>query len=273
MSFPHEMICLPLSGRLPSAVLPAWFGSRWVAAAAGGLFLLTQSGCTALLSAGGLQEAMRELGDRPSMATYEDDSDADVAAEPVSSGDVPLEEISSPSTDQTADVAAAEKSFDEAIDRLAESGRLTPATEEALDAAIAGAPPQDWPDIIAAFVSGIESTPRPRRTALRPLEEPVAATATPAPQEPVPPASQPSPSPAAPAVTAPPVSVAPSATAPPREPQPPSRPPLALVNPCFASRVQGWGAVDRFASSRFLPGQELIVYFELEHLEIGRAHV
>ena len=41
---------------------------------------------------------------------------------------------------------------------------------------------------------------------------------------------------------------------------------LAVGNACFASRVRAWGVVDRFASDRFQPGQDVIVYFELDNL-------
>jgi len=44
------------------------------------------------------------------------------------------------------------------------------------------------------------------------------------------------------------------------------RAPLTIVNPCFASRVRGWAAVDRFPQARFTPGQQVIVYLELENL-------
>jgi len=43
-------------------------------------------------------------------------------------------------------------------------------------------------------------------------------------------------------------------------------PRLEVRNPCFVSRVRGWGEVDRFPDHVFRPGQDLIVYFELENL-------
>jgi deoxyuridine 5'-triphosphate nucleotidohydrolase len=45
----------------------------------------------------------------------------------------------------------------------------------------------------------------------------------------------------------------------------------AVNNACFATRVRGWGNVERFPSTTFRPGQELIVYFELDRLEIRSA--
>jgi hypothetical protein len=43
-------------------------------------------------------------------------------------------------------------------------------------------------------------------------------------------------------------------------------PALSIVNACFASRVRAWGVVDRFETSRFRPGQQVILYFEIENL-------
>lgn len=45
----------------------------------------------------------------------------------------------------------------------------------------------------------------------------------------------------------------------------------AVNNACFATRVRGWGNVERFPSSAFRPGQEVIVYFELDRLQIRFA--
>lgn len=42
--------------------------------------------------------------------------------------------------------------------------------------------------------------------------------------------------------------------------------PLAVRRICFASRVRGWGSIDRFEESRFEPEQNVLVYMELENL-------
>lgn len=53
---------------------------------------------------------------------------------------------------------------------------------------------------------------------------------------------------------------------------PPAAPPtLAIDNASFASRVQGWGVLERFATDRFRPGQDVIVYFELDGLSAGES--
>ncbi len=56
---------------------------------------------------------------------------------------------------------------------------------------------------------------------------------------------------------------------------PPADPPAAAAdaasgpdvrNACFATRVRAWGVVDRFPRAAFRPGQEVLIYFELENL-------
>ena len=44
-----------------------------------------------------------------------------------------------------------------------------------------------------------------------------------------------------------------------------------VSNACFATRVRGWGNVERFPTAAFRPGQEVIVYFELDRLQIRSA--
>lgn len=244
----------------------------WLAMLGGGV-LLTQPGCTTLLSAGGLQEALQDTSDMPAVATYDSESDGKVVTD---------DDGESTTTAETpVDPAAAEAAFDSALEQLAAAGRLTSATERALSEAVENAPPQDWPDIIDAFVATIEATPAPQRMAMRPIDAPpatppqpdvssqqpanddtvVSPEAFPAQQQ----ADHPEPVAAATskaAADADPVATIEATT--PAVSQP--APHLSVVNPCFASRVRGWGAVDRFDSSRFHPGQELIIYFELEDL-------
>lgn len=44
----------------------------------------------------------------------------------------------------------------------------------------------------------------------------------------------------------------------------PASPTFAVRNACFVTRVRAWGAVDRFPEAVFRPGQDVIVYFELD---------
>lgn len=44
----------------------------------------------------------------------------------------------------------------------------------------------------------------------------------------------------------------------------PASPALTVRNACFVTRVRAWGVVDRFPEAAFRPGQDVIVYFELD---------
>jgi hypothetical protein len=55
------------------------------------------------------------------------------------------------------------------------------------------------------------------------------------------------------------------------EPVPTAGDDLAIRNACFATRVQAWGVLDRFTADTFRPGQEVIVYFELDGLKAGES--
>lgn len=258
------------TGRRPATVFvtPRAVATCWLAMLAGGV-LLTQPGCTTLLTAGGLQEAFQDVSDIPAVASYDTASDTEA---------IDGDESSATAEPKPTDPTAAEDALDTALERLAAAGRLTSATEDALNAAVEDAPPQDWPVIIDAFVATIEAPPAPQRTAMRPVDAPVNeparsiaepeasdATAEPTPKqaagaEPVSAAAS-EPTPETPAAT---TAVLKTEATPAAEPHAGLH--LAVVNPCFASRVRGWGAIDRFDTSRFRQGQELIVYFELEDL-------
>ena len=54
-------------------------------------------------------------------------------------------------------------------------------------------------------------------------------------------------------------------------PEPPAISGPGVRNACFATRVRAWGVVDRFSQTAFRPGQEVIVYFELENLQANRS--
>ena len=44
----------------------------------------------------------------------------------------------------------------------------------------------------------------------------------------------------------------------------PATPTFAVGNACFVTRVRAWGVVDRFPEATFRPGQDVIVYFEID---------
>lgn len=273
-------------------------GSRRITRAAWlltGVVCLTQGGCTALISTTSLRDALMDAQDTvvdvdaDDPATVVTDDDADTA---------PVEPLV-----LVRPAAAAKQTIEEAIERLAEAGRLDDSAQTALISMLEKAPQEDWPTIIDAFIDALDTshvvakpvtptTPTaaaedspvvaPREAAAtRPAE--VAASAEPAlPGHEAAPAATLEPPPALPAAETgapllfptadvgsapvePPAVIEPAATIVPIEP--PSRPTLAVANACFATRVRGWGAVDRFATTRFRPGQDVIVYFELENLE------
>ena len=72
-----------------------------------------------------------------------------------------------------------------------------------------------------------------------------------------------------PAPASPVLAIAPEAPA--EAPEPPAVSGPGVRNACFATRVRAWGVVDRFSQAAFRPGQEVIVYFELENLQAKRS--
>ena len=42
--------------------------------------------------------------------------------------------------------------------------------------------------------------------------------------------------------------------------------PLTVRRGCFASKVRGWGSIDAFPEPRFAPGQDVLVYLELDNV-------
>ena len=174
-----------------------------------------------------------------------------------------------------------------------------PVVIEEFTASLAASPPAAAPATAATVATPDQAIPptglaQPRRdppdettpasvtvsdaSAAAPAAVAPAVTASPAPVEPAlaaetAPAAEPDATTPAPAVE--PGAVEPGAVEPGAvEPAPvadPSPAALAIRNACFASRVRGWGAVDRFAESRFQPGQELIVYFELDNLSADES--
>jgi len=141
--------------------------------------------------------------------------------------------------------------IDEAVARLTRLGTLDEAAAAALVATLRGTQQQDWPVVIAEFSA-----------ALAAASEPVAGPAASMPV--AGPRSVGSKALADDAETTAKVA---ADTAPAAEPPAAASPPgLRITNACFASRVQAWGVVERFPESRFLPGREVIVYFELDGL-------
>ena len=150
-------------------------------------------------------------------------------------------------------------------------------TSDTLIGMLKSTPRQDWPVVIEEFTAAlaaanpgnaltavdaatpaVEPTPSETEHAVPQAAAPAAArdvanpTADAEPVAPLPPNTVQQPS-----------APEPDAKSATLEPAPPA---FAVQNACFASRVQGWGVVDRFQTTTFSPGQELIVYFELDQL-------
>lgn len=201
----------------------------------------------------------REDGDGGSTGDVADENDADEAVvtdlDEGRESDRPAE---NPEVRQRMLIAA----VDGAIERLAGVGGLDDAARATLLATLEETPSDDWPAVIEAFASSLESSLPPRQAPVTPAAAVVSAPAEPpAPAGLEPPALNEPPAPAPSAVAGQPATGEAAAAA--VAPTPTS---LAVNNACFASRVLGWGSVERFAADRFQPGQEVIVYFELANL-------
>lgn len=172
--------------------------------------------------------------------------------------------------------ATLDDAVDEADQRLSAAGGLSAAARETLIAMLKSTPRQDWPVVVEEFTAALaaaapasgatagdattpttEQAPARSETVAAPTAERDTAVRT---------ASAAEAEPVAPMPPADSVQVsAPEPDEKPAQPEPP-QPVFTVQNACFASRVQGWGVVDRFQTATFSPGQELIVYFELDQL-------
>lgn len=161
--------------------------------------------------------------------------------------------------------ARREAAIEEAVNRLSSLGVLDEATQASLVATLQRTAQEDWPVVVEEFASSLAAAapavPAPTAETTTVVKPPADEPTTKAPAPPVPPdgiAEE------AVAVTAP--SAPAPAPAPEPGPQAPAPSRLLVNNANFASRVQAWGQFERFDRDRFQPGQEVIVYFELDHL-------
>ena len=251
------------------------------------------SGCTSAITTAYLRDTLWQFSEH---AAEETPDTAATAGGPASAGNAGGAGASTTAADAARKTAAIE----EAVGRLSRIGTLDAVTRGVLVETLERTQPEDWPVVVETFAESLQTaapqpetteTPEPvtDRPAARPTAHTVAKTAVDrGPPEAVPPAAEsetppastaagtvmpaaapPAAPPAPPVIAAEPVPKTP-AEPPPRAPAEPTAAPvatgLAIRNACFASRVQAWGVVDRFASHRFRPGQDLIVYFELDNL-------
>jgi hypothetical protein len=267
---------------------------RWLLWLPVGLGCLTQAGCMSAITSAALRDALRDT------VTAASEPAAAVAGEQAAITDDDASEatlddgLSSQQTAPTEPTLSLDEAVERAVERLSGIGQLDAATQTTLLAMLESTNPEDWPAAIDAFAAALEAN-RPRQPPVtqtaaelraEPEPDPVELAAAPAPVVTVAVAVTPTVD-VVPAVAVTPAvdvtaavldSPAPFAEdepaetetpAPERlqiEPQPDPIPELTIRNPCFVTRVRAWGAVDRFPEQVFRPGQDVIVYFELEDL-------
>jgi hypothetical protein len=259
-----------------------------------GLLLLTQAGCTSAITTAAMREALS--GTLASLATPLPHA---AGREPASDEEKPetAEEsavIHADADEETTAIAAKPKltldqAVERAVSRLSAAGQLDAATQATLLAMLESTNPEDWPAAIDAFTASLEANrpPIPAQPAADTAPDNSISQTEPV-TEPMPETEALNmPAPVEEAVNAPaevtamviePVSHTVEQAAP--EPEDPADEPvvpaLAIRNPCFVTKVKAWGVVDRFPTQIFRRGQEVIVYFELEHLSCrsdSKGHV
>ena len=245
--------------------------------------VVTTSGCTSAISTAYLRDTFWDLPDHA--AEQEPQADAPADAEGLAAVEI--------SDTAVADEERREAAIDEAVARLARIGGLDAAARAMLIETLQRTQQEDWPVVVEAFASSLAAASPPAEPVQPEAEEresePAVISAShtvakadldealvpPTAPDPVMPLAEPVvPSSSPPAIAPAPVPVA-SAGEPDEQAQqsaaPVPAPLLAVRNACFATRVQAWGVVDRFQAARFRPGQEVIVYFELDNLSSGRS--
>lgn len=253
--------------------------------------LASAGGCTSALSTAYLRDAIWDSAGHAS----EDEPDA-VADEPIEAQGTEIADEPPVAAEFDAERRAA--AIDEAVARLARIGRLDDAAKATLVETLQQTAQEDWPVVVAAFAESLEASAAATSEAAAAVVAVVAdaqpqphVAAKPEPDQTVVPAPEPPPlsvaseppatavaaaagedAPAADASTPVPDSAAtqPTAGSTPA-PEPAVEPAFGVRHACFASRVRAWGDVDRFRESRFAPGQEVIVYLELDHLSAGAS--
>lgn len=242
--------------------------------------VVLQAGCTSAITSASLREALRQTAASLSSGEHAAASQpADTSADEPRPAALATDEIEEP-------VPSLEEAIDRAVTRLARSGGVDDATRAVLVQTLQATRPRDWPAVVDEFVVALEAG-RESAGDTAPVEEAPAAepsatgeTAAAALRFPATTAALAIPEPtAAVAVSvARPIDTAPRTIEPDVDPIEPAEPadspgPAApspdgpvVRNACFASRVKAWGVVDRFPHAAFHPGQEVLVYFELENL-------
>lgn len=263
-------------------------GTLWTIALAIAAF--SSTGCTSAISTAYLRDSFWEVTDHAAEEGEKVSADDEAAEGSWDSAATAADQASEAADDERRAAA-----IEEAVARLSKLGSLDEAARATLVGTLQRTQQEDWPAVVDAFASTLEEAAAEARAA----EEVVNRGAPPVvpathvvakadldrgelPAEPVldgepEPESPPAVALVAVTTAAPePVSPEPApgaaATVEPPEAEPAPLPPsLAIRNACFASRVQGWGVVERFSDDRLRAGQEVIVYFELDNLSAGES--
>ena len=256
-----------------------------------------QTGCSSPFTTMALREFLRE-----STMTLSLDSEAEESAKP-DDGE-PADRLADVDTASEADEASAEEGSDEvpverrierSLERLAQTRGFDPLASDVLAETLEKAATEDWPAIIDSFAASLEASPP--QAAADASQPPVGTTsrqtvggltvpiATSVPVvEPVPqpqaddtvssrqdeqqppaiPEESPEESPEAVAAESPEKLVCMLQE---RLAEARRKAPLTVRRGCFASRVRGWGNLDVFDEPKFVPGQDVLVYFELDNLD------
>jgi hypothetical protein len=231
--------------------------------------LAAASGCTSALTTASLRGLPWDLADTHAETAEEPDT---VAAENTA-------EDAEPESEEVAEDAAEDHdtrraaAIEEAINRLSKVGSLDEQTQLALVTTLQTTQPEDWPVVIAEFAAALTKPAVPAASTHVVAKAELSPSAPPPAPAPEPAASAPVETPAA-EQPAEPVVATPDEPATAPEPAPPAResvPAVSIRTACFASRVQAWGVFDRFPADRFTPGQEVIVYVELDDLAASTA--
>jgi hypothetical protein len=240
------------------------------------VLLPLHAGCTSAIGTALLRDVDWSGSDHaaePEPATSDDEPTAGESFD--SAADTPPTTTVTDADDDPAAVRRA--AVEQAAERLSRLETLDEATQATLVGILKGTPQEDWPAVIDEFTASLAATGALDRLqsatapppAVAPEAHAVPAAETAAAGESV--AVEP---PAAAVSEQPPEAASPEPTPP--EPaavaaQPVAAPALAIRNACFASRVQAWGVVERFAGDRFRSGQDVIVYFELDNLSAAES--
>lgn len=258
--------------------------------AAACLLVAFQSGCTSALTTAYLRDGLWAGSEHASSTGDDDATPRDDAHGPHGE---PAPIAPAPAVDRERREAALE----EAMARLSHLGPLDPAVEAALVATLQRTQPEDWPVVVEEFAASLATAPvaSPTPVAAREAVADVRAAAEPRPAVP----GEAAPASAAPSAeaqlaettsaettsasstddTAPAEQADAAGPSDPASPPPAPvaaaasavEPPLAVRSACFASAVRAWGDVDRFTADRFRPGQDVIVYVELDNLSAGAS--